>query len=160
MAVPVRAVRNTAAGALGLASRGMELGAFATRLLARRLSGDGAQPRPAPAPAPEARRDDEGPGPLRVAEARLAPPDRRRSRRTEVGAVQAPPTEPVPLVDPHARTFETHTAELAARSAGDVIDAVARLSTDELRALYEYESANKKRKTVLREIESQLTPIA
>lgn len=148
----MRVARTAAAGALGLASKGMELGAFATRMLARKLAADGGR-RPAP-PSGRAR-GDEGPGPLRVAEARLSPPE---PERREAGRVSAPPSDPVPLVDQHVRTYETHVEELAARSAGDVINEVTKLSTDELRALWEHESANKKRKTVLQAIEAQLVP--
>ncbi|HWH31654.1 MAG TPA: hypothetical protein VNU01_03180, partial [Egibacteraceae bacterium] len=101
-------------------------------------------------------RGDEGPGPVRVAETRLTPPP---PARRQAGEVLQAPTEPVPLVDTHARTFETHAEELADKPAADVIRAARDLSTDELRALYEYEQGHKKRKTVLQEIEAQLAPV-
>jgi hypothetical protein len=142
--------RKTAAVALGLAARGMELGAFAAKLAAQRLGQ--AQDMPGSGPP----RGDEGPGPLRVAEARLHPPAEERG---EAGRVSAPPTDPVAMVDPHARTYETHAAELADKPAAQLIRAIRDLSTDELRGLYEHEQANKKRKSVLKEIENQLAPI-
>jgi hypothetical protein len=115
--------RKAAALALGVASKGMELGAFAAKLAAQRLG----QPQTGP--------------------------DGGRPRGDEA------PADPVPMVDPHARTYETHAAELADKPAAQLIRAIRDLSTDELRSLYEHEQANKKRKSVLREIENQLAPV-
>lgn len=141
--------RKVAAGALGLTAKGLEIGALVAKLVAQRLGSTDGQSR-------GGTRGDEGPGPVRVAETRLAPPP---AERREAGEVLQAPTEPVPLVDAHARTFETHAEELADKPAADVIRAARDLSTDELRALYEYEQGHKKRKTVLQEIEAQLAPV-
>lgn len=143
--------RKAAAVALGVASKGMELGAFAAKLAAQRL---GQAPT---GPGGSRPRGDEGPGPLRVAETRLTPP---AEEETERGRASAPPADPVAMVDAHARTYETHAAELADKSAAQLIVAIRDLSTDELRGLYEHEQVNKKRKSVLKEIENQLAPIA
>ena len=148
--------RKVVAGTLGLAAKGLQIGAFAARAVAEKLNQDtdrsgGAPRRPDGTGVGRPRRQ-----PAPVAEVRLdAPP----AREMEQGAVLQAPTEPVPMVDQHRRTFETHAAELAERSAGDVINAVASLSTDDLRLLYEHEQANKKRKTVLKAIEAQLAPV-
>lgn len=143
--------RRTAAVALGLAARGMELGAFAAKLAAQRLGQSQAPP------GGQRPRGDEGPGPLHVAETRLHPP---ADEPRQPGRVSAPPADPVAMVDPHARTYETHAAELADKPAAQLVRAIRDLSTDELRGLYEHEQANKKRKSVLKEIENQLAPIA
>jgi len=142
--------RKAAAVALGLAAKSMELGALAAKLAAQRIGqaapSDGGRPR-----------GDEGPGPLHVAETRLHPP---AAERLQPGRVSSPPTDPVAMVDTHARTYETHAAELADKPAAQLIRAIRDLSTDELRGLYEHEQANKKRKSVLKEIENQLAPTA
>ena len=164
--------RKLIAGSLGLAAKGLQIGAFAARAVAEKLGqqaeDDGAAPAREASQEPQGRVGGNGsPGagagvgrprrqPAPVAEIRLdAPP----AEEMERGTVLQAPTEPVPMVDQHVRTFETHAAELAAKSAGDVIDAIATLSTDDLRLLYEHEQANKKRKTVLKAIEAQLTPV-
>lgn len=148
--------RKTAALLLGAASKGMELGALAAKLAAQRLGQSAETARPGTKPPSGGPRGDEGPGPLHVAETRLTPP---AAQDMEAGRVSAPPTDPVPMVDPHARTYETHAAELADRPAAQLIRAIRDLSTDELRGLYEHEQANKKRKSVLKEIENQLAPV-
>lgn len=148
--------RKVVAGTLGLAAKGLQIGAFAARAVAEKLGqdADGAD-RQAPQ-RPQGTGVGRPRRPAPVAEIRLdAPP----AEDMEQGAVLQAPTEPVPMVEQHVRTFETHAAELAERSAGDVINAVATLSTDDLRLLYEHEQANKKRKTVLKAIEAQLTPV-
>lgn len=141
--------RKAAVVALGLAAKGMELGALAAKLAAQHVSQsavtDGGRPQ-----------GDEGPGPLHVAETRLHPPT---GERHEPRRVSAPPSDPVAMVDPHARTYETHAAELADKPAAQLIRAIRDLSTDELRGLYEHEQANKQRKSVLKEIENQLAPV-
>ena len=72
--------------------------------------------------------------------------------------VDLTPTEPVPGVEEHARTYDTHVEELADKPAAAVISAVEHLSTDELERLYSHEQRNKKRKTVLAAIERSLAP--
>lgn len=147
--------RKLVAGSLGLAAKGLQVGALAARVVAERLGqsdGDGgvATP-PSSSPAPAAREAR----PSEVSTIRTAPPEPADLRP---GRVSAPPVEPVPMVDQHARTYETHAAELADTPAAQLVRKVRELSTDELRALYEHEQANKKRKSVLKEIEAQLTP--
>ena len=73
--------------------------------------------------------------------------------------IELPPT---PLLDaePHVRRSETHIAELAGNTAGDVIAEIDNLSTDELRQLVEYETAHRNRKTVLAAVEKALAPTA
>lgn len=151
--------RKLVAGGLGLAAKGLQIGAFAARAIAEKL-GQEAERDGTPRQDTQSR-DGGGVGrprrqPAPVAEVRLTPPPAEEMAR---GAVLQAPTEPVPMVDQHVRTFETHTAELAAKSAGDVIDAIATMSTDDLRLLYEHEQGNKRRKTVLKAIEAQLTPV-
>lgn len=160
---PVRKSRTVAAGALGLVSRGMALGSLITRAVADRLRGDrlrGDGDGRIVAPigeelAPRPARGDEGPGPVRLAEARLHPP---AEEEMQAGAVLQPPTEPVPEVETHARTHETHLEELTDLNASELVRRIRDLSTDELRRLWEHESANKKRKTVLQAIEAQAAP--
>ena len=76
----------------------------------------------------------------------------------EIGRVVEP--DPTPLLDetPHVRTYESHIEELADKPAGQVVQAVTGLSTDELRLLTEYEMAHKNRRTVLGAIEKALAP--
>lgn len=76
----------------------------------------------------------------------------------EIGRVVEP--DPTPLLDetPHLRTYESHIEELADKPAGQVVQAVSGLSTDELRLLTEYEMAHKNRRTVLGAIEKALAP--
>ncbi|MPZ86548.1 MAG: hypothetical protein GEU81_00480 [Nitriliruptorales bacterium] len=58
----------------------------------------------------------------------------------------------------HARTYESHIAELATRNVAGVVKQIPDLSTEELGQLFEYESAHRKRKTVLQAIERASTP--
>ena len=112
-----------------------------------------------PQPQTGTLRADAGPGPVAVATPFQAPgaaEDQGGSATT--GRTEEPPTEPVTGVDEHARTYETHVEELAAKPAADVISAVEHLSTDELERLYSHEQANKKRKTVIAAIEASLSP--
>lgn len=76
----------------------------------------------------------------------------------DLGRVVEP--APTPLLDetPHVRTSESHIEELAAKPVGQVVSAVADLSTDELRLLTEYEISHKNRRTVLTAIEKALAP--
>ena len=69
--------------------------------------------------------------------------------------------DPTPLLDetPHVRTSESHIAELASKSAGEVIAAVGDLSTDELRLLTEYEQSHRNRRTVMAAIEKAVAPV-
>ncbi len=57
-----------------------------------------------------------------------------------------------------SRTFESQTAVLASKPAGEVVRAVRGMSTDELEALLDYETSHRKRKTVLGAIERELAP--
>lgn len=161
--------RKLVAGSLSLAAKGLQLGAFAARAVAEKLSQQDDDPTPVRETSQEPQGRVGGNGspsagvgrprrqPAPVAEIRLdAPP----AEEMVVGAVLQAPTTPVPMVEQHVRTFETHTAELAAKSAGEVINVIATLSTDDLRLLYEHEQGNKKRKSVLKAIEAQLTPVA
>lgn len=79
--------------------------------------------------------------------------------------VTSPTAEPAPGpadLDPVpggvGRTFESQTAALAAKPAGEVVRAVRGMSTDELEALLDYEMSHRKRKTVLGAIERELAP--
>ena len=76
----------------------------------------------------------------------------------EPGRIIQPP--PTPLLDevPHMRTSATHIEELAAKPVGQVVEAIATLSTDELRLLTEYELEHKNRRTVMTAIERALAP--
>jgi len=60
--------------------------------------------------------------------------------------------------DAPARRPETHIAEIAERPVATVVREIADLSTDELEALFEYESTHRKRKTVLQAIERANAP--
>jgi hypothetical protein len=159
MKEPVRTGRSVAAGALGLIARGMAVGSLITRTAADRLrverENGGQQTQREQPRREQPTRGDEGPGPVRLAEARLHPP---AEEEQEPGRVLQPPTEPSPEVPEHARAYETHLEELADMTAAEIIDKVPSLSTDELRRLWEHESANKKRKTVLQAIEAQGGP--
>lgn len=149
--------RKVIAGTLNLAAKGLQIGAFAARAVAEKLGQDAdgrgqqAPQRPEGTGVGRPRRE-----PAPVARIRPTPPP---AEDMEQGAVLQAPTAPVPMVEQHVRTFETHAAELAAKSAGDVINAIATLSTDDLRLLYEHEQGDKKRKSVLKAIEAQLTPV-
>jgi outer membrane biosynthesis protein TonB len=57
-----------------------------------------------------------------------------------------------------ARTYESHVAELADRNVAGVMREIPDLSTEELGQLFEYESAHRKRKTVLQAIERAAAP--
>lgn len=69
------------------------------------------------------------------------------------GATRTPPTVDVPDASNHEQAPESHVAALAEGTADEVAERVARLSTDELRALQEYEKAHRNRRTVLEAIE-------
>lgn len=60
--------------------------------------------------------------------------------------------------DGEARTYESHIAELADRNVASVVREIQDLSTEELGQLFEYESAHRKRKTVLQAIERATAP--
>jgi len=60
--------------------------------------------------------------------------------------------------DDRARRPESHVAEIAERPVATVVREIATLSTDELEALFEYESTHRKRKTVLQAIERATAP--
>ena len=68
--------------------------------------------------------------------------------------------DPTPMLDetPHVRTSASHIEDIAAKPVGQVVAAVADLSTDELRLLTEHELAHKNRRTVLTAIEKALAP--
>lgn len=133
--------RATASTALAAAAKALAVGSRLADQVAGRV-------RPDTSPAG----DD---GRAEAAQEQPAPsPDREAAR----GAVRTLPTEPVPEVPTHARTYETHVGELAAGTAAQVLAVIPELSTDELGRLYEHESANKKRKTVLTAIERAADP--
>lgn len=140
---PKQMVRRTSAGVLSGVARLMAVGSQLTDKVADRL-----------------RSHDDRPG----AEPQLADEvleDVGQDRQTDAAqraAVRPPPTEPVPDVSPHVRTHETHIEEVAAGTAAEVIQTIPELSTDELRRLYEHESDNKQRKTVLQAVERALSP--
>jgi hypothetical protein len=68
-----------------------------------------------------------------------------------------PPTD-ASIIDDQARTHESHIAELADRNASEVVRGIQDLSTEELGQLFDYESAHRKRKTVLQAIERAAAP--
>ena len=76
----------------------------------------------------------------------------------EPGRIIEPPATPVLDETPHLRTSATHIEELAAKPVGEVVAAIATLSTDELRLLTEYELEHKNRRTVMTAIERALVP--
>lgn len=131
-------MRRTAAGALSAAASVMKLGARVTAQVADMLRTSEGPPSGA---APQ-KTDDvlEVIGQDRQTDAARRP-------------VTEPPTEPSLTGPAHVRTSETHVEELASGTAAEVIGAIPDLSTEELGRLYEHESANKKRKTVLAAIE-------
>lgn len=69
------------------------------------------------------------------------------------GDTRTPPTVDVPDAPSHEQTHESHVAALADGTADEVAQRVPELSTDELRALQEYEKAHRNRRTVLEAIE-------
>lgn len=82
------------------------------------------------------------------------PPARGRAPSAgERGATRTPPTVDVPDGPDHERAPESHVAALADGTADEVAERVPGLSTDELRALQEYEKAHRNRQTVLEAIE-------
>ena len=85
-----------------------------------------------------------------VTEAVESAPDR--------GRIVEPPSTPLLDETPHVRTSATHIEELAAKPVGEVVSAIATLSTDELRLLTEYELEHKNRRTVMTAIERALAP--
>jgi hypothetical protein len=85
----------------------------------------------------------------------VAPAAPDRQPVPDLAAVRAPDDA---ASGTHARRAESHAAALADRPATDVVEAIKTLSTDELRELYDYESARKKRKSVLGGIERALRP--
>lgn len=74
------------------------------------------------------------------------------------GRIIEPPATPLLDETPHLRTSATHIEELAAKPVGQVVSAIATLSTDELRLLTEYELEHKNRSTVMTAIERALAP--
>lgn len=156
----LQTIARTAAGAgLGVVARVLAVSAKGTERIAALVRPD------------SARTDRDGEAARTPTGEQAAVPARTggRARRggggpgpgvSRVGAVRQPPTEPVPEVPDHARTSETHTEELAARPANEVIAAIPGLSTDELGRLYEHELATKRRKTVLEAIERSAAPQA
>jgi hypothetical protein len=57
-----------------------------------------------------------------------------------------------------ARTYESHIAELADQNVSAVVRGIQDLSTEELGQLFDYESAHRKRRTVLQAIERAAAP--
>lgn len=129
-------LRSAASTALAVAAKAMAVGSRAVDRVAGLVRPEAASPdgggrgRPEPTPSPDPAR----------------------------GAVRTPPTEHVPQVPTHTRTYETHVEELAAGTAAEVLAVIPELSTDELGRLYEHELANKKRKTVLASVERATDP--
>lgn len=84
------------------------------------------------------------------------------SRAEEERAAETPAAaeeRPAPVDESgQARTYESHIAELADRSVASVVREIPDLSTQELGQLFEYESAHRKRKTVLQAIERAASP--
>lgn len=131
-------IRKLAAGVLSGAAEGLHV--------ASKIAGTAAQMLKPPPPRPERGRPGVGsPG---------------VSELVERGRVTQPPTDPRPVAVAHERRPATHVEELAERNASVVVAAIGDLSTDELRRLYEYESAHRKRKTVLEAIERQSAPVS
>lgn len=147
-------IRSAAATALSAVAAGLSVGSRLTDRAARLLR---PEPPGSDGPADDGRTRGGRPalGARRQARTDSAEGRAAAARR---GAVREPPTEPVPDVDSHQRTHETHVEELAARTAAEVVAVVPELSTDELGRLYEHEAANKKRKTVLTAIERAADP--
>lgn len=154
---PSRFVRSALGGALSAASRAL---ATASRLSGQLASltrppGDTHDHVTAPGPVGPVDVDD-------VFEPPDSPPDERQGspqRGTDVEArVEPPPTVPAPEGPDRVRSPETHIAELAEGSADEVVRALPGLSTDELRLLYEHESAHQSRPSVLDAVEQALSP--
>jgi hypothetical protein len=153
-------LKSTLSGALGLTGKALSLtgGVLTTGVrLLRALP----LPLPSPSqPAPEQREERPQPvsrapvEPIVAAATDVAPAEIAERR----GRIVEPPATPLLDETPHVRTSESHISELAAKSAGDVINAVDRLSTDELRLLIEHETAHRNRRTVLQAIEKALAP--
>jgi hypothetical protein len=80
--------------------------------------------------------------------------------RDETGvAADLPPADDTVLDDNGAaRTYESHIAEIADHNVATVVREIQDLSTEELGQLFEYESAHRKRKTVLQAIERAASP--
>jgi len=76
--------------------------------------------------------------------------------------VDLPPSDesPVDEAGGQVRTYESHIAELAEQNVSAGVRGVQRLSTEELGQLFDYESAHRKRKTVLQAIERAAAPEA
>lgn len=128
----------------------LSAGATLTDLAARALR---PTPEAGPEPEPEAEPEAEaGPEAEPEAEAEAGPPEPPLS----VLDVDVPETGPGE--ESHRRTSESHTEELAQRPAAQVIRAIRDLSTDELEALYDYETSHRNRKSVLAAIERALAP--
>lgn len=147
---PNQITRSATAGMLSGLAKVMAVGSQLTEKAADRLRRPDDEPEPGPATSKPTTADD-------VLE------DVGEARETEAAqraVVTEPPTVPSLEGPSHVRTHETHVEELAARSAADVVAAIPELSTDELGRLYEHESANKKRKTVLQAIERAADPSA
>ncbi|HVM00644.1 MAG TPA: hypothetical protein VM324_15245 [Egibacteraceae bacterium] len=139
-------LRKAAAGVLSLTSRAMAAGSRLADQVATGLRDERRPSSERSTPTATAREVLEEVGQAPVTEA------------VERSRVSSPPSEPVPEGPSHLRAPETHTEALASRSAADVLAAIPDLSTDELGRLYEYEAANKKRKTVLAAIERAVDP--
>ncbi len=77
---------------------------------------------------------------------------------TDAGADVPSLDEAVLGDDGEARTYESHIAELADHNVATVVREIQDLSTEELGQLFEYESAHRKRKTVLQAIERATAP--
>lgn len=146
-------LKSTLSGALHLTGKALSLTSSVVSTGVRLLR---SAPRAIP---PLQTRDEPRVEPARTAapvpSATQVAPDDLAARR---GRIVEPAATPLLDEQPHVRTSETHIAELADQSAADVIAAVDRLSTDELRLLIEHETSHRNRRTVLQAIEKALAP--
>lgn len=147
---PQQMLRTTAAGMLSGLAKAMSVGSRLTAQVATAL-----RDRDGQAAGTKRSRETE---PVTVDDVLEQVGERPQTEAAETADVREPTSIPAPEGPSHVRTHETHLEELATRSAADVVAAIPELSTDELRRLYEHESANKKRKTVLQAVERAAEP--
>lgn len=155
---PVSAARSVASLGLVGTATAFALGAAAAERAAELVRpGPGERPDSAPRETAERRRRDVAgeQEPDTDSEGPVTPPPAqgRAPGAGERGPTRTPPTVDVPDGPAHERASESHVAALADGTADEVAERVPRLSTDELRALQEYEKAHRNRRTVLEAIE-------
>lgn len=164
---PVAWTRSLAGGGLSVAAAGLALGARVTGQVAELLLGHD---------RPDGRVAAEQPGAGADRDDRAVPPAPGEnvaaagsSTRAAPGSVVDPGSglataallgAPLPddVVGEHQRRAPSHVHELVGMAAPDVIAALERLSTDELRLVYEHEQNGRSRKTVLKAVERALAP--